>query len=139
MITKENEITRFFAKLGWSLKIHKPKKSRYLNTRYIIEYLGTDPDQGDRLAPFLTYYFKDVKEFGFQDNVTAFIKDFNPEGHGITGICKRCGCSQNDACYDTDTGSCYWVKEDLCSACATPAEKAVAMEEMRKLDGSNHG
>ena len=32
--------------------------------------------------------------------------------------CRVCGCTQNDACWDEEEGACYWVEEDLCSACA---------------------
>lgn len=31
----------------------------------------------------------------------------------LGGICRSCGCSQNDACAD----GCGWVAEDLCTAC----------------------
>lgn len=31
----------------------------------------------------------------------------------LGGVCRVCGCSQNDAC---DAG-CGWVAEDLCTAC----------------------
>lgn len=30
--------------------------------------------------------------------------------------CRVCGCTQDDPC----EGGCYWVEEDLCSACDTP-------------------
>jgi hypothetical protein len=30
-------------------------------------------------------------------------------------ICRRCGCTDNSAC----EGGCWWVEEDLCSACDT--------------------
>lgn len=37
--------------------------------------------------------------------------------------CKRCGCTQNNACEDLRLmDSCCWVTEDLCSACLTDAE-----------------
>lgn len=29
-------------------------------------------------------------------------------------VCRVCGCTKNNACL----GGCYWVEEDLCSACA---------------------
>ena len=32
--------------------------------------------------------------------------------------CRVCGCTQNNAC----PGGCYWVEEDLCSACVEKAE-----------------
>ncbi len=29
-------------------------------------------------------------------------------------VCRVCGCTQNNAC----PGGCYWVEDDLCSACS---------------------
>lgn len=50
--------------------------------------------------------------------------DFNPDGHGIPGYCHHCGCSEDNACTDHDYGApCYWVKPDLCSACACEEDK----------------
>ena len=49
------------------------------------------------------------------------------------GVCKICLCTQMHACPDPETGTCYWVKEDLCSACASPAERKQAMEAMKEL------
>lgn len=38
------------------------------------------------------------------------------------GICKECGCTQDDACHHPDYGSCCWEDENynLCSHCANP-------------------
>lgn len=32
--------------------------------------------------------------------------------------CRVCGCTDSHAC----DGGCYWVEDDLCSACADPEE-----------------
>jgi hypothetical protein len=33
--------------------------------------------------------------------------------------CRVCGCTEENACIDPDTGEpCYWVEPDLCSVCA---------------------
>lgn len=32
-------------------------------------------------------------------------------------ICLKCGCTQNDACWNADEGPCWWVEENLCSHC----------------------
>lgn len=37
-------------------------------------------------------------------------------GEGPT--CRKCGCSEFDACYRPDKGPCSWVAEGLCSHCA---------------------
>lgn len=37
-----------------------------------------------------------------------------PECQEDFRYCRKCGCSHEDPCED----GCYWVEEDLCSACA---------------------
>lgn len=32
--------------------------------------------------------------------------------------CRRCGCTQECACFDDLRGSCSWAEDDLCSHCA---------------------
>lgn len=39
------------------------------------------------------------------------------------GTCRVCLCTQNHACPDPETGTCWWVQEDLCSACASPEQR----------------
>ena len=41
------------------------------------------------------------------------------------GICKECGCSENNACLNHNVGNCYWVDESetLCSHCSNPTIK----------------
>lgn len=36
------------------------------------------------------------------------------------GVCKICGCTENDPCYHPDWGDCWWVDDshELCSHCA---------------------
>lgn len=38
------------------------------------------------------------------------------------GVCKVCGCTDNDPCYHPDWGTCWWVDDthELCSHCADP-------------------
>ena len=132
MITKENEITRFFANLGLNIKITKPKITAKKNplARHTVKYLPGQLGE-DRLIPLITYYFQDVREAGW--NVSVLLSTFNKEGHMDFGICKLCGCMENNACSDPDTGTCFWVADDLCSACATAEQKAAALEKMTKL------
>jgi len=42
-----------------------------------------------------------------------------PECQEDVQICRVCGCSNEDPC----EGGCYWVEEDLCSACAKKLEE----------------
>lgn len=36
------------------------------------------------------------------------------------GVCRVCGCTERNACYHPDYGSCWWwdAEETLCSHCA---------------------
>ena len=38
------------------------------------------------------------------------------------GVCKVCGCTDNDPCHNPAHGNCWWVDEshELCSHCAEP-------------------
>jgi len=33
-------------------------------------------------------------------------------------VCRDCACTEYDPCTDEQGHACYWVSEDLCSACA---------------------
>lgn len=41
------------------------------------------------------------------------------------GVCKVCGCTDNDPCHNPEHGNCWWVDEthELCSHCA---DKSIA-------------
>ena len=38
------------------------------------------------------------------------------------GVCKKCGCTDTDPCYNPEHGTCWWVDDthELCSHCADP-------------------
>ena len=38
--------------------------------------------------------------------------------------CRVCGCTDGHACIRSD-GPCYWVEEDLCSACVVKEAKSI--------------
>jgi hypothetical protein len=35
----------------------------------------------------------------------------------VPRLCRSCGCSEDDACVG-ESGACFWIEQDLCSACA---------------------
>jgi hypothetical protein len=37
--------------------------------------------------------------------------------------CRECGCTAYCACTHEDLGACWWVEEDLCSACAPDSDE----------------
>jgi hypothetical protein len=40
--------------------------------------------------------------------------------------CRICGCTDNNACIGVE-GPCYWVEDDLCSACAEDEQPLVQL------------
>ena len=40
------------------------------------------------------------------------------KGGSRPGVCRVCGCTQDDACYHEALGTCDWEQPDLCSFCA---------------------
>lgn len=127
---------QYFAGIGLRVTIKKVSIPMMRTMRYVrqghhvIEFIE-GRIAADRLEPLMTYYFGDAYpvEFG---KVGVDIEQFNPEGHGDTGTCKLCGCTHEDACHDPDTITCYWVYEDLCSACATTEQKEAAMLQWKE-------
>lgn len=59
------------------------------------------------------------------------IQGFNPQFAGEdpaprpNAKCRVCGCTEEKAC-TTPQGPCYWVEDDLCSACA-PAVRSLVL------------
>lgn len=41
--------------------------------------------------------------------------------------CRECGCTDERACWTLE-GPCYWVEEDLCSACVPRRERDLRHE-----------
>jgi hypothetical protein len=46
--------------------------------------------------------------------------------------CRVCGCTWYAPCITKD-GPCYWVKEDLCSACATEETKETDLAQGNRM------
>lgn len=47
---------------------------------------------------------------------------YHPEASDYDGKCRVCGCDHYHPCI-TEDGPCYWVEDDLCSACSKNMEK----------------
>jgi hypothetical protein len=88
----------------------QPLRERYEAARGALDEVHTVAAQirgGELLAPTL-------------DESLAQIEDLCVLFDG--DACRLCGCTQEMAC----EGGCWWVEADLCSECATPAQKAAA-------------
>ncbi|MHB1278274.1 MAG: hypothetical protein ACYC1Q_07740 [Bacteroidia bacterium] len=116
-----------FAGLRYRLTIRTLDKSKGKLILGIVEV----PDMGgeERFEKLLEYYFLEHERL--DDHFFIVHGDhFSIDGHGREGICRQCGCVAMDACDDQFTGCCFWVEEDLCSACATPAQIQEAMDDL---------
>ena len=49
--------------------------------------------------------------------------------------CRECGCIDSDCCVDLTGEPCWWVQDDLCSACASPEELRKAQVWVAGWDG----
>ncbi|OPY74738.1 MAG: hypothetical protein A4E64_02160 [Syntrophorhabdus sp. PtaU1.Bin058] len=55
-----------------------------------------------------------IREINLQEAFAVGDTDFQKWKKGVWPICRKCGCSNNNAC----PGGCFWVEDDLCSQCA---------------------
>jgi hypothetical protein len=135
MISPENDIKRFFESIGIRVLI---KKTLYITgpaaRRHIILYTS-GMKYPERFLKLMDYYFEDAWPLD-PDCCSVILAAFNKEGHH-PDTCRICGCSNNNACSDQETGTCWWVQESLCSACATKEEKQAAINQLRTLSNEN--
>lgn len=54
-------------------------------------------------------------------------------------LCRVCGCSEFDACADRSGYGCWWVERDLCSSCASAADRAAVAEDLQDAGPDDFG
>lgn len=47
----------------------------------------------------------------------------------VPGVCRVCGCTNENPCYHPDYGTCYWVEPSLCSHCAGMEEGGLGIKD----------
>jgi hypothetical protein len=124
------KIKAHFLKLEYTVSVRKATDA-FIKGKHVIE-CELDVDTF-RFMNLVAYYFGGAPKKHWANAFIVCVDDFSEDGHGITDICRKCGCTEMDACYTYLTGSCYWVRPDLCSACATEAELSEATTEMRNF------
>ena len=94
MSSAANQARNFLANLGLRVYIKQVTKKMIMETpgltmgEHLIEWKeGIDPD---RMMQLLQYYFGDYTEVEY-GSACVKLENFNPDGHGDTGICKKCG------------------------------------------------
>ena len=70
-------------------------------------------DTSKEVTPELMYLALDDYFFDFEELYQAVDKP-------IPGVCRICGCTEDNPCEHPDHGTCWWVDDDctLCSHCA---------------------
>src|ERR1043166_4106994 len=117
------ELKKLLSGFGVEIIIPQEQVINFTTDRFTTIEVESGPAiMADRLLRILNKYFSEenVTLVDYMEGIyTVDLLKFKPEGYpDEEAICIRCACSQNDACHDEDTGyGCYWVREDLCSAC----------------------
>lgn len=76
--------------------------------------------ENDYYKPVCFLSYKKVRgTYSFSERVTLGQKTIEDKEY-IQGICRICGCTDNDPCFNPKVGNCWWVDdtETLCSHCA---------------------
>lgn len=70
-------------------------------------------DMSKAVTPELMYLALDGYFYDVEDLYKALSQP-------IPGVCRVCGCTDDNPCYHPDLGNCYWVDDEhtLCSHCA---------------------
>lgn len=117
-----------FASCGYRISIKTLDNKKGTLILGIVEA----PDRGSqkRFCMLLLFYFKRFDPL--EDNYFVVQSDhFLSDGHGQTGICKKCGCTEEDAWSDPDIGELF-VEDDLCCWCMTPEEKVALIHAINQ-------
>ncbi|HUX01558.1 MAG TPA: hypothetical protein VMY35_11320 [Phycisphaerae bacterium] len=102
------------------------RKRQYAAEALLRELGAVDPAEPIQLAPDGSTDVEQHREQTERRDTAA------AEIHGILSgdplilaefsadrVCRQCGCCDDCACYDRQTGKpCHWVERDLCSVCA---------------------
>lgn len=54
----------------------------------------------------------------------------------LSGVCRVCGCTEENPCYHPEHGYCFWVDDDctLCSHCASEEEGGLGIQDDSKTE-----
>ena len=103
---------------------HENEKKDALNTMALMEQLVRDMTEEvkalRRIVAEKDLQFNAlqsaVKKAGCTYDVKPVYDEMLREALADQRICRVCGCTNECACM-TESGPCWWVEEDLCSAC----------------------
>lgn len=90
----------------------------------IFEQTRIRPEAYDSMALGMeaqTVEYKGVQFISLYKHNKAVKNDMSNKP--IVRKCRKCGCTEDNACVDQHGNSCYWVDEDLCSDCLVNVEE----------------
>jgi hypothetical protein len=92
--------------------VRREKLSRIKKTACVAEgFPALHPSQFVRM-------FRKNMNCGPGTEVTVISFKYIPGGRALVEcICRKCGCTDGDACFDPSFGTCGWAESDLCTHC----------------------
>jgi len=115
------KIKKHFEKLGYIISLTQ-HPNYYKNWKHFLTW--QKGSAVPRLFALCEYYFGHAEITDSYGKILVKLNDFKKNGYGAKGICKKCGCTQNDACVNEDVTTCHWVEPDLCSSCSQNVRKS---------------
>jgi hypothetical protein len=108
------KIKKHFASLGYGIEINKHEAAD-IKANFTHDIIFLNGESSIRLFRLIQKYFGErIRVIGTK-KTRVLLFHFNPDGHNeITGICKVCGCNDQNLCNNVD---CYWTDQDLSDAC----------------------
>lgn len=89
--------------------------------------------RGKRVFVFDTeQYVKPELMYLMFDGYTYDVEDiYKWVSEPIPGVCRVCGCTEDNACYHPEHGNCFWVDDTftLCSHCASKEEGGLGIKD----------
>lgn len=107
-----------------SAKYPKLKKKINFSSNHISDgTLRIDATIESMGCPCYIFYIdicKVRRVFQFSEQVVA-----SPKEIATFGVCRECGCTEDDPCFNPNVGTCWWADDEhtLCSHCADPRIK----------------
>jgi hypothetical protein len=121
-------IKKHFENLGYHILLtqhpdYYKEKSQHAFKHLVIMNAGANKKC---LKYLCIYYFGNAEQTTVPGAFTVPLNNFKAKGHGRTGICKKCGCTDGDCsqCIKRTGEQCHWVEDDLCSACVPQKKEA---------------
>lgn len=104
-------------------KYPKLKQIRFSSGKMAVGVQQIDASTDSMGCPDMIFFMNICRVhsvYQFSEKVTTPKKEIS-----TPGICRICGCTENDPCFHPDYNTCWWADDEhtLCSHCAAPEIK----------------